>query len=64
MHDCQEFCERITEHIIDREDVSSQPEFQRELLICSSCSDFYAESWEMMNAISEIDLTISSIDWS
>ena len=38
MHHCEEFRERITEHIIDREDVSSQPEFQRELLICSSCS--------------------------
>ena len=30
MHDCEEFRERITEHIIDLEDVVSNPVFQRE----------------------------------
>ena len=50
MHQCDEFRERITEHIIDRKDLSRNPEFQRELLICSSCSDFCAESTEMIEA--------------
>jgi hypothetical protein len=64
MHNCEEFRERITEYIIDREDVSKKTELQRELLMCSSCSDFYAQSREMMDALSEIDLTISENQWN
>jgi len=63
MHNCEEFREQITEHIIDREDLSARAEFQHELLVCSSCSDFYAQSREMMDAISEIDLSISETQW-
>jgi len=64
MHNCEEFRERITEHIIDRADVGAKPEFQHELLTCSSCADFYAESREMMEVLSEIDLTISESQWN
>src|SRR5437868_10987163 len=64
MHDCEEFRERITERIIDREELRSQPEFQHELILCSSCSDFYAQSREMMEALSELDLTIPESQWS
>ena len=64
MHNCEEFRERITEHIIDREDVPAYAEFQSELLVCSSCADFYAQSREMMDALSEIDLTISDSQWN
>jgi hypothetical protein len=63
MHNCEEFREQITEHIIDREDLSKREEFQRELLMCSGCSDFYAQSREMMDAISEIDLSVSDSQW-
>ena len=54
MHNCEEFRERITERIIDREDLAATAEFQHELLICSSCSDFYAESREMIEALSAV----------
>jgi hypothetical protein len=64
MHNCEEFRERMTEHIIDREDLAVKAEFQHELLICSSCSEFYAESRELMEALSEIDLTISDSQWN
>jgi len=64
MHNCEEFRERITEHIIDRVDVASKAEFQRELLMCSSCSEFCADSREMMDALSEIDLSISETQWN
>jgi len=63
MHNCEEFRERITEHIIDREDISAKPEFKRELLICSGCSEFYSESREMMDALAEVDLTVSESQW-
>jgi len=63
MHNCEEFRERITEHIIDREDISAKPEFKRELLICSGCSEFYSESRDMMDALSEVDLTVSESQW-
>jgi hypothetical protein len=63
MHQCEEFRERITEHIIDREDLSASPEFQRDLLLCSSCSDFYAESREMIEAISSVEFEISEARW-
>src|SRR5215510_9742752 len=64
MHRCEEFRERITEHIIDREDVTRQAEFQNEMLICSSCSEFYAESREMIEALSLVDLSISDNQWN
>jgi hypothetical protein len=63
MHNCKEFRERITEHIIDREDVAATAEFRRELLLCSSCSEFCVQSREMMDALSEINLSISETQW-
>jgi hypothetical protein len=64
MHNCEEFRERITEHIIDREELTAMAEFQSELLICSSCSEFYAESREMIEALSSVDLGISEDQWN
>jgi hypothetical protein len=64
MHNCEEFRERITEHIIDRENVASMAEFHRELSTCASCSEFCAESQELMEALSEIDLSISESQWN
>ena len=58
MHNCEEFRERIAEQIIDREDLTSDPAFQHELLICSGCSDFYADSCEMMAALSLVDASV------
>lgn len=63
MHQCEEFRERIAEHIIDRKDLAATHEFQSELLICSSCSEFYAESREMMDAISSVDFEIPEDHW-
>jgi hypothetical protein len=63
MHHCEEFRERITEHIIDREDLTKNADFQQELLICPACSDFYAESREMIEALSAVDLSISERQW-
>jgi hypothetical protein len=62
MHNCLEFRERITEHILDREDVAKVG-LQDELLVCSSCSDFYAQSQEMMQALDSIELSISEAQW-
>ena len=64
MHNCEEFRERITEHIIDRENVAAMAEFHRELSTCASCSEFCAESQELMEALSEIDLSISESQWN
>jgi hypothetical protein len=55
MHNCEEFRERITEHIIDREDLTADRRFQHELLICSSCCEFYVESCDMIEALSVVD---------
>ena len=63
MHQCEEFRERITEHIIDREDISARLELRQELGMCPSCSEFYAESREMMEALSGIDLSVSESQW-
>lgn len=65
MHQCEEFRERITEHIIDREDLTTHADFQRELLVCARCSEFYAESREMIDAMSSMDLEkeISENHW-
>ena len=64
MHNCDEFRERITEFIIDRQDLAKTAEFQHELMICSGCSEFYAESREMIEALSSVDLSISESQWS
>ncbi len=64
MHQCDEFRERITEHIIDRKDCSAGAEFRRELLACSECSEFYTESREMIEAISSVDFAISEDQWN
>jgi hypothetical protein len=64
MHHCEEFRERITEDIIDGEDIAAKSEFQHELLACSSCSEFYAESRELMEALAEIELTIPDSQWN
>ena len=64
MHNCEEFRERITEHIIDREEPAAMAEFQNELRICSSCSEFCAESREMIEALSSVDLGISEDQWN
>jgi hypothetical protein len=58
MHHCEDFRERITEHIIDGEDLTRRPEIRSELLLCQSCADFYAESREMMAALSAVDIRI------
>jgi hypothetical protein len=58
MHNCEEFRERITEHIIDREDLTVDPRFQPELLICTDCAEFYADSCEMMRALASVDATV------
>ena len=63
MHQCEEFRERITEHIIDREDLAANPEFHHELLVCSACSEFYAESREIIDALSTVDLSIPERQW-
>src|SRR3989442_7643495 len=63
MHQCEEFRERITERIVDREDLAANAEFHHELLICSACSEFYAESREMIDALSTVDLSISERQW-
>ena len=64
MHDCEEFRERIAEQIIDQEDLSDDIHVQRELRICRRCSDFYAESREMIDALSSADFGLSEGEWS
>jgi len=64
MHNCEEFRERITELIIDREEVARKAEFQSELLTCSSCSEFYVQSRELIEALDGIDLTMSDKQWN
>jgi hypothetical protein len=64
MHNCEEFRERITELIIDREEVARKAEFQSELLMCSSCSEFYVQSRELIEALDGIDLTMSDKQWN
>lgn len=60
MHNCEEFRERITEHIIDREDVTADPRFEHELLVCSSCCEFYVNSCDMMNALASVDAHVDT----
>jgi hypothetical protein len=63
MHNCEEFRERITEHIIDREDLTSDPRFRSDLLICSACCEFYVDSREMMNALAAVDAAVTDEEW-
>jgi hypothetical protein len=63
MHACDEFRERITDRIIDGIDLSSDPETQRELLMCNDCADFYSESREMLEAISAVEFEIPEMQW-
>jgi hypothetical protein len=63
MHNCQDFREQITEQILDREDLDRDAALRHELLMCTSCADFYAQSWEMMEALDGIDLSISDNQW-
>jgi hypothetical protein len=62
MHVCEEFREKITDRIIDRQDIQDV-ELTRELLVCSSCADFYAESRDLMDAISEVHFEIPEEHW-
>jgi len=64
MHNCEEFRERMTELIIDREDVAKKAEFQSELSMCSGCSEFYVQSRELIEALDGIDLAISDRQWN
>jgi hypothetical protein len=64
MHNCEEFRERITEHIIDREDLTTDPRFRADLLICSDCCEFYLDSREMMNALAAVDASVRDLDVS
>jgi hypothetical protein len=63
MHNCDEFRERITEYVIDREEISAKPEFRRDLLLCSGCAEFYAQSREMIQALDSVDLSVSESHW-
>jgi hypothetical protein len=63
MHQCDEFREQITDHIIDRENLAENAEFQRELLTCSACSEFYLESRDVIEALSSVDLSMSERQW-
>lgn len=63
MHLCDEFRERITDRIIDRDDLEHDAETQRELLLCNDCADFYIESREMLDAISGVDFEIPENQW-
>src|SRR5262245_44079455 len=64
MHNCEEFRERITELIIDREDVAKKAEVQSDLLIGSGRSEFYVQSRELIEALDGIDLTLSDKQWN
>ena len=64
MHNCEGFRERITEHIIDREDLTADPRFRSDLLICSDCCEFYLDSREMINALAAVDASVRDLDVS
>src|SRR6476646_2020068 len=63
MHVCEEFREKITEQLLDRVDLQSNVEVQRELLVCNPCADFYSESREMVEALSSVGMEISEYQW-
>jgi hypothetical protein len=60
MHNCEEFRERMAEHIIDRQDLTNDPRFKPELLFCPDCCGFYVESCEAMNALSSVDTHVDA----
>jgi hypothetical protein len=60
MHNCEEFRERISEHIVDRQDLTSDPRFKPELLVCRECCEFYMESCDMMDALSSVDTHVDA----
>src|SRR5262249_26291720 len=59
MHVCEEFRERITEKLLDRSELDTDRDVQRELLVCNSCADFYAESKEMIEAFASVHFDVS-----
>src|SRR5262249_52585796 len=63
MHVCDEFRERITERILDNIDLDNDVETQREMLVCSDCADFYAESREVVDALSAVHFNIAETQW-
>lgn len=63
MHVCEDFREKITEQIIDRRDLDNDAEVQRELLICNSCADFYAESRDLIEAMSAVRFDVADVQW-
>src|SRR5215469_2773951 len=63
MHACEEFREKITEQMLDRVDLDRDAETQRQLLVCSACAEFYAESREMLDALSTVQFEIADSDW-
>ncbi len=63
MHVCEEFREKIADRIIGRQDIQDA-ELARELLVCSSCADFYAESRDLMEAIAEVHFDIPEEHWN
>ena len=64
MHNCEEFRERITEYIIDRQDLISDPRFKNEFLICTHCCEFYLDSCEMMGALALVDASVGPVHMS
>jgi hypothetical protein len=63
MHVCEDFREKITEQIIDRRDLDNDAEVQRELLVCNSCADFYAESRDLIEAMSTVRFEVEDVQW-
>lgn len=63
MHNCEVFREQLTEHIIDGRDVTADPRFQHDLLVCGECCAFYCESREMIAALSAVDAGVSEEHW-
>ncbi len=57
MHVCDEFREKVTEQLLDRSAIDK--DVQRELLVCNSCADFYAESKEMIDAFASVRFDVS-----
>ncbi len=64
MHVCEDFRERITEQLLGHCDFDNNVEVQRELLVCNRCADFYAESKEMVEALSSVHFDVPEDQWS
>jgi hypothetical protein len=63
MHVCEEFREKITEQILDRVDLDNNLEVQRELMVCNSCTDFYMESRDLIEAMSGVRFDVGETQW-